>query len=385
MPAVNPVSFLAPGTASQAPSSPSYRSDLMAALLSRGSRPNYQNVTSPLGGLAEALKEGIQGYMTKRAVQGEEQKKLDRANTYADLLLGPQDEGAPASPHRDALVKALSAGVDPEFITSEPIASRFGIQTAAADPLKLGRDDRLIDPRTHEELVSALPDTPSSYDEYQLGQRDPAFTQYLRDLKEAGATRIENMGNIPPGFEVAYDEYGRPVRMAPIAGSPAALEAEEAASAAEEQETQASRQADIVTQDIDRALSIIEQSPGSTTGPGGALLQNIPGTQARDLRALIDTVKSNVGFDKLQAMRDASPTGGALGQVSEKENALLQSTIGNLEQSQSRDQLRDNLNRVWNIYQDIVHGQDGGPQRRDLGFKGGWAPDIDALIEKYGQ
>ena len=39
-------------------------------------------------------------------------------------------------------------------------------------------------------------------------------------------------------------------------------------------------------------------------------------------------------------MRDASPTGGALGQVSERELGYLQSVLGSLEQSQTADELR---------------------------------------------
>jgi hypothetical protein len=48
----------------------------------------------------------------------------------------------------------------------------------------------------------------------------------------------------------------------------------------------------------------------------------------------------------LQAMRNASPTGGALGQVSDAENKLLASTVANLDANQSESQLRDNLAQV---------------------------------------
>ena len=51
----------------------------------------------------------------------------------------------------------------------------------------------------------------------------------------------------------------------------------------------------------------------------------VPGTEAQATAAKLDTIKANIGFDKLQKMRDASPTGGALGQVSERELGFLQS------------------------------------------------------------
>src|SRR3546814_19130626 len=78
----------------------------------------------------------------------------------------------------------------------------------------------------------------------------------------------------------------------------------------------------------------------------GSWASALPGTPQHDAARLVDTVKANVGFDKLQAMREASPPGGALGQVSETENRLLQSVLGNLEQSQSPEQFRRNLGRV---------------------------------------
>jgi len=79
---------------------------------------------------------------------------------------------------------------------------------------------------------------------------------------------------------------------------------------------------------IDRAISRVGPN---TTGWGG-LLSTLPGTEARALSTDLDTIKANVGFEELQAMRDASPTGGALGQVSEHENRLLQAIRGSLDQ-----------------------------------------------------
>lgn len=132
--------------------------------------------------------------------------------------------------------------------------------------------------------------------------------------------------------------------------------------------------ANVVVQDIDRALGIIKESPTLTTGMVGQGLSNVGGTSARDLSALLGTVKANSGFDRLQQMREASPTGGALGQVSNIELGLLTSAIGSLEQSQSPEQLQDNLRRVKNIYLDIIHGRDQGPEREALKFQqdGGW-------------
>ena len=59
---------------------------------------------------------------------------------------------------------------------------------------------------------------------------------------------------------------------------------------------------------LDRAIQMIDANPTFTTGLGGAILSNIPGTTS-GRESLDTTVTSQVGFDRLQ---DASLTGGAL-------------------------------------------------------------------------
>ena len=112
---------------------------------------------------------------------------------------------------------------------------------------------------------------------------------------------------------------------------------------------------------INRALEIIDDS-------GIPFIQNLPvsgffattaseigGTDAADLSEAIKTITSSVGFDRLQKMRDDSPTGGALGQVSERELALLNASLGSLSQMQSKEQLRNNLLEVQKHYQNAVN------------------------------
>ncbi len=98
-----------------------------------------------------------------------------------------------------------------------------------------------------------------------------------------------------------------------------------------------------VVQTIDQALTKVD---GWTSGLPGQLLSNIGGTAATDLATTLDTIQANLAFDKLQDMRANSPTGGALGAVSERELALLQSTIVSVKQSQTGEQLKANLARL---------------------------------------
>ncbi len=108
----------------------------------------------------------------------------------------------------------------------------------------------------------------------------------------------------------------------------------------------ASSAANIVLNRVDSALKKVG---GFTAGFGG-LLANVPGTKARDLQADLETIKANLGFDQLNKMRQQSPTGGALGNVTEKELAFLQSTVASLDQLQGQKELRRALNDIKSSY-----------------------------------
>lgn len=80
-----------------------------------------------------------------------------------------------------------------------------------------------------------------------------------------------------------------------------------------------------------------------TTGFTGSIASAVPGTAAYDLRQNLNTLRSNAAFDTLQNMRNNSPTGGALGAISERELELLESAFTNLNNSQTKEQFLQNL------------------------------------------
>jgi|GEM_PF-6035398 len=101
-------------------------------------------------------------------------------------------------------------------------------------------------------------------------------------------------------------------------------------------------QANRIIGKVDQAMSKV----GATTAGLGAKTAIIPGSTAKDLAADLQTIKANLGFAELQAMRQASPTGGALGQVAVQELENLQATVASLDQSQSPTQLKKRLTEV---------------------------------------
>jgi len=107
------------------------------------------------------------------------------------------------------------------------------------------------------------------------------------------------------------------------------------------------RQAGVVLAKIDES---IPQVGDWTAGFGGTLLSNLPGSAAKDLEEDIAAIISNIGFNKLDEMRQNSPTGAALGSVQVAELHMLQSVMGSLKQSQSPEQLKKALQDVRTQY-----------------------------------
>jgi hypothetical protein len=65
-----------------------------------------------------------------------------------------------------------------------------------------------------------------------------------------------------------------------------------------------------------------------------------------DFDAAVGQIKALIGFNELNAMRQASPTGGALGNITEKELAYLQSVMGSLDPNQSEPVFRAQIAKI---------------------------------------
>ncbi len=72
----------------------------------------------------------------------------------------------------------------------------------------------------------------------------------------------------------------------------------------------------------------------------------IPGTDAANFKADVEQLKTQVFTRELAAMRDASKTGGAVGNVSDTEGERLAGTLGSLDLNQSPEQFKTNLKEI---------------------------------------
>lgn len=101
----------------------------------------------------------------------------------------------------------------------------------------------------------------------------------------------------------------------------------------------------LVRNTIDEASKIVSTYGQDWDGVGGyaGYLQHLPGTQARELETLVNSIRSNLGFTELRKLREA---GGTLGQVSNIENLLLQSTIASLDTLNSPEALQRAFDKI---------------------------------------
>jgi hypothetical protein len=176
-------------------------------------------------------------------------------------------------------------------------------------------------------------------------QADPRMQAELTMLQAQTANLLSQMGMKKEAFETKK------------------IEKKEEKEAAEKQQkikiTHLTSGIDSVLGEIDLAKKEAAESE-TATGIIGAVSGIVPQTPAYNLKRRLESIKANIGFDKLQAMRDASPTGGALGQVSERELNFLQSTITSLDPNMGDERLLAGLDKVrkhYEAWKDIVNGR----------------------------
>lgn len=405
-----------------------YRDRLASQLLAQGSDASpVQHWTQGAARLAQALAGGMIGMkQDQRYAEREKQSSEAMANLFA--------------PSQQFVPSAAGAGPRPgaQMQTAQPTLAEMA-QRAAAHPATqhLAPQFQMQDMAAQREAANRvtykpgeqnglkgqigsdgkfIPDplprnggAPSMVQEYEFAKTQGfpgSFMEYQQRRSEAGRPQTNvnvatgssgpQIGSIPPGHALHTNPDGS-LELRPIAGGPAAREVAKADDATAEGVQQRAAGADIVSQDITRALGLMDSAVLPTSGMLGQATSKIGGTAASDISSLLDTVKANTAFDKLAEMRKASPTGAALGSVTERELNLLASVRGSLEQSQSPEQLRRNLTRLNNTMLDIVHGPGQGPARIEgpkapnAGPRSGTgaqravapAPNIDALLEKY--
>ena len=279
---------------------------------------------------------------------------------------------------RKDLVNAIGAGLSPR----EAIAQMF---SEAAELRGFNRQKELID---YKAAAEGEKDT-ADIREYNLA-KSQGFQGTFADWQQSGKRRTE-VGTIPAGYELVEGRSptGETVlRMQPIAGGPADIEAQELKKKAEKRTGTQQTMTDTILNEAEKARGLISNW---STGAGAFLLQGLPTTDARQLVGHVKSLQAQATIETLNAMRQESPTGGALGNVTNQENAMLAAKAGLLDPMSEPEVFKDQLDDYERTLLRIVHGPEEGDkifsQSRN---KTAAAPQVQGgasnedLLKKYG-
>jgi hypothetical protein len=351
----------------------------VSALFEQNNTP--LNMATARQGLAFAIKSrdpnAIQ--MMTKTVQALEEKE---SYTAEAARLGLPGAAAPVAP-----ANALAA---------PPAAAPAGITREMAQQMILSPDPRIRE--QGKALVSTLPK-----------ELTPRASQLLTPEEEAQKTRIALASRPPPPprepkeppapipvvdpatGQVKYVPRDQAVGMTPPQFTESLTPKERQSREAKfPQATSAVKTFETTSNTLIKDLETLAKHPGlsSITGIAAGRLPGIT-SAGREAEALFDKISARGGFQELQNMRQASPTGGALGNVSNQEGAQLRQAFAALDRRQDaasvRKAISDAINQIRASQQTIKEAYDMTYEYKQGGGAASApaSPNIDALLNKY--
>jgi len=195
----------------------------------------------------------------------------------------------------------------------------------------------------------------------EAGQTPLSFNDWNLQSRKAGATTVNvggdtgpqsQIGTIPQGYAAVPDPTSPAgYRMAAIPGGP-----EDSTKKDEQQANNRETSTSIITTAAQRARQAAEQR--MVGGLAGSVAAWNPSSLNAEVYRQVEVMTANAKIENLNAMRAASPTGGALGSVTDKESAILADKSGALDPA-SPNFLRDLADYERTLLR-IVHGNDAG-------------------------
>ena len=173
--------------------------------------------------------------------------------------------------------------------------------------------------------------------------------------------------NIPAGYEAVREEGGR-LRVSPIPGSPDYVDQQKVAEALAGQKEQRDISGGVVIQDAMRALEELKNvnpDAGIFASNIRSAASKVAGTpEYKIINNYVPTILANITFDKLQELKQNSPTGASgRGALNMKEADSLRETAGKLTDISDPKIFAENLIRVQSKFVDLVHGTSAERQK----------------------
>lgn len=323
---------------------------------------NRKTLAIGLAGLSSQPNKGYQAALQGQIEQLQDQRVAQReANQTAAFLktMGLPDETISAARGNPTLMNALATQAikaQGDSTATEAFKTKHQSLVAAGVVPGSPKYQRLMVAQYETELDKL------AYNAEILNLR-PGSSEFQNYMASGGTSLAtatpEDTGTVPQGYIRATNEAGELVLM-PLPGSEAyQAEGKKLARSVNQYEAAG----DFVTT-LNSAKDLLKEFGDdmfdTSSGGFGAIasdLLKVPvvrgafaGTNRANLEGYIQTLAANIGFDRLQRMREESPTGGALGQVAVRELLDLQATLGSLNLNQSADVVIQNLEMIERKY-----------------------------------
>lgn len=276
-----------------------------------------------------------------------------RLGAYRSLVGGqdaPQDvmQAPPMTPPPMAAPPTTTGGYRPDLPTIDARQDA----AAAENMARLGGG--VPAPMTEDDIVSVLDGKPPST---MGGVIDKILNKPLPEGRKTALTQSLKEYALKKGVDLnTLDEENKRKLM---------FEKELA-----EQKMELSKQAampariaesDIVFDNTRKAISLIDKNRKQGIIPASGTLGNLTSilseSDSGNLSSYLSPIKSSAFLDKLDQMRQSSPTGASgLGQVNQAEKKSVEDIAGEMQITTDPDILEYNLKRYYNKQMDLIHG-----------------------------
>jgi hypothetical protein len=221
---------------------------------------------------------------------------------------------------------------------------------ARLDELRIGAAER------EAEYAGLPPEVARIVQMDELKNKNPGLYQQLVDAELAGGNR--------PATAEEKAAYGLPPD-APAQIGPEGLSLIPNADKYAKTSTADQRLADsaaTATDTITTAAGIARDMADNPNNVGlfGMIAGVHPESDAAELRRQIGVLNSNASIENLMAMRQESPTGASLGNISNEENRMLAAAAGALDPNAKQEDFKNALDNYERTLLRIVHGKEAG-------------------------
>ena len=177
----------------------------------------------------------------------------------------------------------------------------------------------------------------------------------VEDGRITGVTQVEGSIRAKEAQKADLDIQEKTLKLKKMEGDLTEKEKEAVKNSA--RELYKSNSGYVAIREINKSLDILEgMDSGSISAALRAGAGVFPATKSQTLKRSLATLQNKVAFDLLTNLKQSSPTGGAVGSLSDPEREAMGATQGSLKVTDDVPVLKQNLKDLRRYYADYIHG-----------------------------